>query len=226
MACPTPSAPTTASPSPARMASSTSPSSPSGGSGSASPSSASSPAIPSRTAATSACTSPSRRRPPARPASTACSSRPASMPSSRVQYRTAARSPRHELPRRGLCPLARPYPGLPELDYPLHDRDVLVTACGRICMHRKKINISTVLAGQRLGIKEVDDGIWLVSFMRLRSGLHRSGAKNPATPRQPLRAEGVTHVLGTVCYLCVRAGHLKSLERAKGIEPSTLSLGS
>ena len=32
-------------------------------------------------------------------------------------------------------------------------------------MHRKRINVSTVLAGQRLGIKEVDDAIWLVSFM-------------------------------------------------------------
>ena len=32
-------------------------------------------------------------------------------------------------------------------------------------MHRKRINVSTVLAGQRLGIKEVDEGIWLVSFM-------------------------------------------------------------
>ena len=62
-------------------------------------------------------------------------------------------------------PSTRPYDGLPDVEYPLHDRDVLVTACGRICMHRKKINISTVLAGQRLGIKEVDDGIWLVSFM-------------------------------------------------------------
>ena len=29
----------------------------------------------------------------------------------------------------------------------------------------RKINISTVLAGQRLGIKEVDDGIWLVTFI-------------------------------------------------------------
>jgi hypothetical protein len=48
-------------------------------------------------------------------------------------------------------PSARPYDGLPEIAYPLHDRDVLVTACGRVCMHRKKINISTVLAGQRLG---------------------------------------------------------------------------
>ncbi len=41
----------------------------------------------------------------------------------------------------------------------------MVTACGRLCLHRKKINISTCLAGQRLGIKEVDDGIRLVSFM-------------------------------------------------------------
>ncbi len=66
----------------------------------------------------------------------------------------------------GVCtPSPRPYGGLPDLDYPLHDRDILVTACGRICLHRKKINVSTVLAGQRLGIKEVDDAIWLVSFM-------------------------------------------------------------
>ena len=62
-------------------------------------------------------------------------------------------------------PSPRTYEGLPDLAYPLHDRDVLVTACGRICMHRKRINVSTVLAGQRLGIKEVDDGIWIVSFM-------------------------------------------------------------
>ena len=36
--------------------------------------------------------------------------------------------------------------------------------------YRKKINISTVLAGQKLGIKEVDDGIWLVSFMHYDLG--------------------------------------------------------
>ena len=62
-------------------------------------------------------------------------------------------------------PAPRAYRGLPELAYPFHDKEVLVTACGRICMHRKKINISTVMAGQRLGIREVDDAIWLVSFM-------------------------------------------------------------
>ncbi len=67
-------------------------------------------------------------------------------------------------------PSPRPYNGLPEVAYPFHDRDVLVTSCGRICMHRKKINISTSLAGQRLGIKEVDEGIWLVSFMHYDLG--------------------------------------------------------
>ena len=67
-------------------------------------------------------------------------------------------------------PSPRPYQGLPELAYPFHDRDILVTTCGRICMHRKKINISTVLAGQRLGIKEVDEGVWLVSFMHYDLG--------------------------------------------------------
>ncbi len=62
-------------------------------------------------------------------------------------------------------PASRVYNGLPELHYPFHDRPVLVTACGRICIYRRKINISTALAGQSLGIKEVDEGIWLVSFM-------------------------------------------------------------
>jgi transposase InsO family protein len=59
----------------------------------------------------------------------------------------------------------RPYQGLPDLTYPFHDREIVITACGRLCLHRKKINVSTVLAGQKLGIREVDEGIWLVSFM-------------------------------------------------------------
>ncbi len=59
----------------------------------------------------------------------------------------------------------RRYEGLPELTYPFHDRDILVTACGRLCLHRKRINISKALAGQKLGIMEVDEGIWLVRFM-------------------------------------------------------------
>ena len=57
------------------------------------------------------------------------------------------------------------YRGIGELSYPFHDRTALVTYCGRICIFKKKINLSTSLAGQAVGIKEVDDGIWLVTFM-------------------------------------------------------------
>lgn len=74
------------------------------------------------------------------------------------------------VPNEAYCASQQAYNGLPEVAYPFHDKDVLVTACGRVCMHRKKINISTVMAGQRLGIKEVDDGIWLISFMHYDLG--------------------------------------------------------
>jgi putative transposase len=59
----------------------------------------------------------------------------------------------------------RPYRCIQPLSYPFHDRTITVTACGRICIHTKKINLSYVFAGQDVGIKEVGDGIWLVSFM-------------------------------------------------------------
>jgi len=62
-------------------------------------------------------------------------------------------------------PSVRTYQGLPELDYPLHDKTVTVTACGRICFNRHKINLSLVFAGQNVGIKQVSDCIWLVTFM-------------------------------------------------------------
>jgi len=61
---------------------------------------------------------------------------------------------------------------------------------------------------QKLGPKEVEDGIWLVSFM-LRSRLHRPEAENLATHRQPVQPEVVTHVLGTKRYLCARVGQWK-----------------
>jgi hypothetical protein len=41
---------------------------------------------------------------------------------------------------------------------------------GRLCLHRKRIDVSTALAGQKLGIKEVDAGIWLASFMHYDPG--------------------------------------------------------
>jgi len=65
----------------------------------------------------------------------------------------------------------------------------VVTGCGRICLGKKKINLSTSLAGQAVGIKEVDDGIWLVSFMDYDLGYIDLGEKtlqpldNPFGPK-------------------------------------------
>jgi putative transposase len=64
----------------------------------------------------------------------------------------------------------RPYSGLTALEYPFHDRSAIVTSCGRICYNRQKINLSTVFAGQKVGIKQVEDKIWLVSFMQYDLG--------------------------------------------------------
>ena len=82
-------------------------------------------------------------------------------------------------------PSLRPYHGLDELHYPFHDRTITVTHCGRICFGRRKINLSTVFAGQNVGVKEVSDRIWLVSFMDYDLGFfdHETGrlgsAENP-----------------------------------------------
>jgi putative transposase len=66
---------------------------------------------------------------------------------------------------------ARSYRGqLPELDYPFHDKTVTVTTCGRICYQHQKVNLSTVFAGQKVGIRQIDEQIWLVSFMHYDIG--------------------------------------------------------
>jgi putative transposase len=65
---------------------------------------------------------------------------------------------------------SRPYHGLEELEYPFHDRTITVTRCGRICFGRRKINLSNVFAGQNVGVKQIADQIWLVSFMEYDLG--------------------------------------------------------
>ena len=67
-------------------------------------------------------------------------------------------------------PSSRPYQGISDLVYPFHDRTVLVTSCGRVCLHQKKINISQVFAGQTLGLKEVEENTWMLSFMEYDLG--------------------------------------------------------
>jgi transposase InsO family protein len=104
----------------------------------------------------------------------------------------------HERPHQSLAgaypgdlytPSARLYEPAHEPEYPYHDRTVRVTGCGRICVGKRKINLSKVFAGQFVGIREVDEQIWLVSFMHYDLGFFDQDegrvepAPNPFTPQ-------------------------------------------
>lgn len=68
------------------------------------------------------------------------------------------------------CSSKRQYQGIGRLEYPMHDKTITVTSCGRICHNGLKINFSRVFQGQDVGVKEVDDKIWQVSFMNYELG--------------------------------------------------------
>lgn len=86
-------------------------------------------------------------------------------------------------------PSERPYQGIGRIDYPLHDRTITVTSCGRICVRGKKISFSDVFAGQDVGIREVSDRLWLVTFMNYDLGFFDEESKrfeptgNPFGPK-------------------------------------------
>jgi putative transposase len=75
-----------------------------------------------------------------------------------------------QVPAARYIPSTQPYGGLAELDYPLHDWTATVTNCGRICYKGRKINLSHVFAGQNVGVRQVSDRIWLVTFMQYDLG--------------------------------------------------------
>jgi hypothetical protein len=89
----------------------------------------------------------------------------------------------------------RPYQGIQELHYPFHDKTVVVTNCGRLCLYRKKINLSTCLAAKPSASRKSKTAsgssaswitIWVISIWR----------KKLCSPS--------TTPSGQKCYLCLR----------------------
>src|SRR5688572_8344575 len=85
---------------------------------------------------------------------------------------------------------------LPGLTYPFHGQTILVTRCGRICCKGRKVNFSHVFAGQRVGVTQVGEHIWLVTFMHYDLGYFDDETcrlepiENPFGPKGlPLRSE-------------------------------------
>jgi hypothetical protein len=102
------------------------------------------------------------------------------------------------VPRQSLYSVPATYISIPEPHYPFHDKIVVVSSCGRLCLYRKKINLSNSLASQAVGIKKVETGIGRISFMDYDVGIS-IWRKNSAALRQPRGAESVTHILGANC---------------------------
>lgn len=80
----------------------------------------------------------------------------------------------HERPHEGISnkypaeiykPSLRVFKKPDPLFYPLHDKTITVSQCGRICDRGLKVSLSTAFAGVEVGIKEMEDGIWVVSFL-------------------------------------------------------------
>ena len=98
-----------------------------------------------------------------------------------------------------LCPAAAPRTYSDSL--PRGDWTATVTHCGRICFKKRKVNLSQVFAGQHVGVKQVSDRIWLVTFMHDDLGYFDDEScrlepiENPFGPK-------VTHVSEMKCYLC------------------------
>jgi putative transposase len=84
---------------------------------------------------------------------------------------------------------SRVYRGLDELTYPFHDATFTVTQCGRICFKGRKVNLSQVFAGQNVGVTQVGERVWLVTFMRYDLGYFDDETcrlepiDNPFTPK-------------------------------------------
>jgi len=59
---------------------------------------------------------------------------------------------------------------LPPLEYPDRFELRYVSANGGIRWNKQWVNVSTVCAGEYVGLEEIDDGIWNVYFGPLKLG--------------------------------------------------------
>lgn len=82
-------------------------------------------------------------------------------------------------------PSEREYKPLEPLYYPLHDKTITVTQCGRICDRSLKVSFSRAFAGQEVGIKEMEDGIWVVSFLDFDLGYFDDTSKRVEPVEDP-----------------------------------------
>lgn len=88
-------------------------------------------------------------------------------------------------------PSSRELKPLEPLFYPLHDQTLTVTQCGRVCNKNMKVSLSRAFAGQQVGIKEMEDGIWVVSFLNYDLGYFDDRSKKVEPVEDPFGLQKV-----------------------------------
>jgi hypothetical protein len=70
-----------------------------------------------------------------------------------------------ETPASRYSPSARVFPSsLPQTVYPAHFEVRVVSQCGAINFRARRFQLSTALTNQEIGLEEIDDDLWAVSF--------------------------------------------------------------
>ena len=110
----------------------------------------------------------------------------------------------------------RPYHGLPDIDYPFHDRTIVVTHCGHIKTHKPDIVVhfdADGLPGEDRA--EIDFFLAQTVWIKIARML-RSGDSSPRTTGESLRPKSVSYVVGTMCYSYVSGPDLENDGRLEG----------
>jgi transposase InsO family protein len=108
-----------------------------------------------------------------------------------------------ETPASRYSPSARVFPSsLPEIVYPAHFEVRVVTQSGAISFRARRFQLSTALTNQEIGLEEIDDDLWTVSFGPLVLGtLHYPSSTfiddvrwkpDDSPPKEDRKAEAAT----------------------------------
>jgi transposase InsO family protein len=87
----------------------------------------------------------------------------------------------------------RPEEPLPELVYPMHDMVRRVRHDGWFRFNHHAVYLTKALAGENVGLREVDDKLWLVSFMNLDLGYLDAHSMEFLEERQRSKTSCVSH---------------------------------
>jgi hypothetical protein len=80
---------------------------------------------------------------------------------------------------------------------------------------RRKTNLSTVFAGQNVGVKEISDKVWLVSFMKYDLGFFDQELGTVTSAENPFGAKGFC--------LCARTGPETRLPAGRELNVARIS---